>query len=161
MNNFSYKLEKSHNPSMGLIVLQADQRIELDARRQFEPEVNPNHHDTVGATACLSPASNLLILNAALVFGANISPPEFAIYADAKSAIADFLVTPRANNIFSKPLTSSRLSPGFHIPTRQPGSLQLRQTRGIKEYCTEIKTAFSIGGSKQTPRSWTIPLTPR
>ncbi|MDC1349238.1 Asp/Glu racemase [Amylibacter sp.] len=40
MNNFSYKLEKSHNPSMGLIVLQADQRIELDARRQFEPEVN-------------------------------------------------------------------------------------------------------------------------
>ena len=54
----------------------------------------PNHPDTVGATACLSPASNLLILNAALVFGANISPPEFAIYADAKSAIADFLVTP-------------------------------------------------------------------
>jgi len=39
MNNFSYKLEKSHNPSMGLIVLQADQRIELDARQQFEPEV--------------------------------------------------------------------------------------------------------------------------
>ena len=25
---------------MGLIVLQADQRIELDARQQFEPEVN-------------------------------------------------------------------------------------------------------------------------
>jgi len=33
-------LEKSHNSSMGLIVLQADQRIELDARQQFEPEVN-------------------------------------------------------------------------------------------------------------------------
>jgi len=40
MNNFSYKLEKSHNPSMGLIVLQADQRIELDARQPFDTEVN-------------------------------------------------------------------------------------------------------------------------
>ena len=40
MNNFSYKLEESYSPSMGLIVLQADQRIELDARQQFEPKVN-------------------------------------------------------------------------------------------------------------------------
>ena len=40
MNNFSYKLEENYNPSMGLIVLQADQRIELDARQQFDPKVN-------------------------------------------------------------------------------------------------------------------------
>ena len=40
MNNFSYKLEESYSPSMGLIVVQADQRIELDARQQFEPKVN-------------------------------------------------------------------------------------------------------------------------
>ena len=53
----------------------------------------PSHPDTVGATACLTPESNLLILNAALVFGASISPPVFAIYVDAKSAIADYLVT--------------------------------------------------------------------
>ena len=40
MNNFSYKLEENYNLSMGLIVLQADQRIELDARQQFDPKVN-------------------------------------------------------------------------------------------------------------------------
>ncbi|MDB2563236.1 Asp/Glu racemase [Amylibacter sp.] len=40
MNNFSYKLEENYNPTMGLIVLQADQRIELDARQQFDPKVN-------------------------------------------------------------------------------------------------------------------------
>ncbi|MDC0603724.1 Asp/Glu racemase [Amylibacter sp.] len=40
MNNFSYKLEENYNPSMGLIVLQTDQRIELDARQQFDPKVN-------------------------------------------------------------------------------------------------------------------------
>lgn len=40
MSFFSYKLEENYNPSMGLIVLQADQRIELDARQQFDPKVN-------------------------------------------------------------------------------------------------------------------------
>ena len=47
MNNFSYKLEENYNPSMGLIVLQADQRIELDARQQFDPKVNL--HDNTNA----------------------------------------------------------------------------------------------------------------
>ena len=40
MSFFSYKLEENYNPSMGLVVLQADQRIELDARQQFDPKVN-------------------------------------------------------------------------------------------------------------------------
>ena len=35
MNNFSYELQVSKEPTIGLVVLQADQRIELDMRQLF------------------------------------------------------------------------------------------------------------------------------
>ena len=40
MNNFSYELQVSKEPTIGLVVLQADQRIELDMRQLFDPITN-------------------------------------------------------------------------------------------------------------------------
>ena len=40
MNNFSYELQVSQEPTIGLVVLQADQRIELDMRQLFDPITN-------------------------------------------------------------------------------------------------------------------------
>ena len=78
------------------------------------------HPDVVGAHAAQTPVSNLLVLNLSSVFGAQPSPAEFMIPADARGATAPIIQAELIPGLLDPPYEFEATIPYVSYPSNVP-----------------------------------------